>query len=425
MKDRQLSDEILQYSSVADKINVFGHVSGGNGDRAASSVRCRSQSQDALQLRQTPNLPKFCSVVGETTYGSVNGGHTPHSVPSPSCSRQLGSSFSVDDDSGSHAPPLAPTPSYLREFGTSSYADDDLHDVDNIDNIPPSAHTPSCLTQLGSSFGANDGLQNVDNISVMGQDKGNMPVIPVIEYAPALNVPVATAPVNEYVASAPVTEFVTSPAAILAATAAPAPVTACVLSDFLEPPVPVEYVIPTPVQCPQLQFFVGNVETPENRFDQGFQTSESLGTAPETNYEGVIEELSKAMEEGLFAVIDEYIENFDTPAPAPLAEYISWLDTGPATDEEKYFIPMTRSQEVCSAARTIQWGWRWMHKRIELRSASEESLQRKLREVRRRLVEQLPVGASAKKTEGLKEIQSTLEDVEKSGECSVMKKWRY
>ena len=54
-----------------------------------------------------------------------------------------------------------------------------------------------------------------------------------------------------------------------------------------------------------------------------------------------------------------------------------------------------------------------MHKRIELRAASEERLQVKLREVRRCLVQRLPVGASAKKTEGLKEIQSTLKDVEK------------
>ena len=200
----------------------------------------------------------------------------------------------------------------------------------------------------------------MDNILVMGKDMGNMPVIPVIEYACALDVPVATAPADEYVASAPMTEFVTPPAAILAATAAP--VTA--LSDLLEPPVPVKYVTPTPVQCPQLQFIERNVEILESCFDQGFQTSESLGTAPEANYEGIIEELSKAMEEGLSAVIDEYIENFDKPAPAPLADYISWLDTGPAPDKEKYFISMTRWQEVRYAARTIQWGWRWMHKRI-------------------------------------------------------------
>ena len=56
---------------------------------------------------------------------------------------------------------------------------------------------------------------------------------------PDLDVPVATAPVDELVTSARTTEFVTQAAAILAATAAP--VTA--LSDLLEPPVPVEYAL--------------------------------------------------------------------------------------------------------------------------------------------------------------------------------------
>ena len=185
---------------------------------------------------------------------------------------------------------------------------------------------------------------------------------------PALDVPVATAPVDEYVTSAPTTEFVTPLAAILAATAAP--VTA--LSDLLEPPAPVEFA----------------------------------------NYEGTIEELSKAMEETLSAVKDEYIEYFDKPTPATLADYISWLDTGPAPDKGKYFISMTRSQEVHYAARTIQWGWRWMHKKVELRAVSEERLQKKLREVRRRCVERLPVGANARMMEGLKDIQSNLKDAE-------------
>ena len=108
---------------------------------------------------------------------------------------------------------------------------------------------------------------------------------------PALDVPVTTAPVDEYVSSASTTEFVAPPAAIFAATATP--VTA--LSDLLEPPVPVEFAY----------------------------------------YEGIIEELSKAMEEGLSAAEDEHIENFDKPAPDPLADYISWLDTGPAPDKEK------------------------------------------------------------------------------------------
>ena len=49
-----------------------------------------------------------------------------------------------------------------------------------------------------------------------------------------------------------------------------------------------------------------------------------------------------------------------------------------------------------------------------LRAASDERLQEKLREVWRRLVTCLPVGASAKiKTESLMEMRSTLKAVEK------------
>ena len=59
-------------------------------------------------------------------------------------------------------------------------------------------------------------------------------------------------------------------------------------------------------------------------------------------------------------------------------------------------------------------GWRWTRKRVALRAASEERLQEKLREVRRRLVACLPLGASAKeKTESLRDMQSTLKAVEK------------
>ena len=64
---------------------------------------------------------------------------------------------------------------------------------------------------------------------------------------------------------------------------------------------------------------------------------------------------------------------------------------------------MARSQEV--AVLTIQRRWRWMHKKIELRAANEERLRVKLREVRRHLVQRLPVGVSAKKTEGLKDVE--------------------
>ena len=86
---------------------MFEKFGEGDGDRAASRFRCRSQSkttercgamQDPLQLRQNTNLPRFRSVVGGTTYGSATGGHTPPSAPTPSCSRQLGSPFYMDDD---------------------------------------------------------------------------------------------------------------------------------------------------------------------------------------------------------------------------------------------------------------------------------------------------------------------------------------
>ena len=250
-------------------------------------------------------------------------------------------------------------------------------------------------------------------------DRGHAPCS-----VPALDVPVATAPADEYVTSAPTTEFVTPPAAILAATAAPV----TELYDLLEPLVPVDDV---PVATAPVDEHV--TSTPAIEFvtppDAILAATDALVTALSdlleppvpveyTNYEGIAEELSKATEAGLSAVKDEYTENFDKPATGPLADYISWLDTGPAPDKEKYFISMTRSQEVRYAAWTIQWGWKLMRKKIELRAASEEKLQKKLREIRRRLVEKIPVEASAKKMEGLKEIQSTLKDLEK--ECRML-----
>ena len=65
-----MTDEILQYGSVEDKINIFEKIGEGDGNRAASSVRCRSRSQTSegcgalqkpLQLRQNPNLPRSLS----------------------------------------------------------------------------------------------------------------------------------------------------------------------------------------------------------------------------------------------------------------------------------------------------------------------------------------------------------------------------
>ena len=83
------------------------------------------------------------------------------------------------------------------------------------------------------------------------------------------------------------------------------------------------------------------------------------------------------------------------------------------SDEEEYFISMTRLEEENYAALMIQRGWR-SRKRIVLRAAWEKKLQEKLREARRRLVAALPVGASAmRKAETLREMQSTLKAEEK------------
>ena len=80
---------------------------------------------------------------------------------------------------------------------------------------------------------------------------------------------------------------------------------------------------------------------------------------------------------------------------------------------------MTRSQEVRYAARTVQWGWKWMHKKIKKRAAYEELLQQKLREYRQRLVGELPVGISAVNTEYIKQIQSNLKEVEEKLRMSI------
>ena len=124
----------------------------------------------------------------------------------------------------------------------------------------------------------------------------------------------------------------------------------------------------------------------------------------------------------LFPAPAPVVENI-SPAPAVHAaptcimEYIAPAAAGyagTAPDEEKYVISLTRLEEVNHAALTIQQGWRWTRKRIVLRAASEERLQEKLREVWRRLVACLAVGASAKeKTESLRDMQSTLNAVEK------------
>ena len=88
------------------------------------------------------------------------------------------------------------------------------------------------------------------------------------------------------------------------------------------PPVVVEYIQPTPVveyvaPAPEVTYaalapvveYVGEAENSDI-----IKTNEkrTLRISP-ADCEGVIEELSKAMEEGFSAVLDEYIENFDRP----------------------------------------------------------------------------------------------------------------
>ena len=54
VKGCQLNEEILQCGPVADKFSMFGKVRGGNGDRDASSVRCRSRSQTLQDMYDNP-----------------------------------------------------------------------------------------------------------------------------------------------------------------------------------------------------------------------------------------------------------------------------------------------------------------------------------------------------------------------------------
>ena len=166
-----MTDEILQCGPVEDKINIFEKIGEGDGDRAASSVRCRSRSQtsegcgallDPLQLRQNPNLPRFRSVVGA-------GGHTPPSAPTSSSLRQFGSPFYVDDDSGGHAPPSAPTQSSLRHVGSPFYADDDLQ---NMENIPVVDMSPMRGGGFAEVLSDGDGLaaSTVSSATVRSKD---------------------------------------------------------------------------------------------------------------------------------------------------------------------------------------------------------------------------------------------------------------
>ena len=76
----------------------------------------------------------------------------------------------------------------------------------------------------------------------------------------------------------------------------------------------VEYVAPA-VTYAALAPVVEYVRQSENSDIIGRNEKRTLRISP-ADCEGVIEELSKAMEEGFSAVLDEYIENFDKPEGA-------------------------------------------------------------------------------------------------------------
>ena len=177
--------------------------------------------------------------------------------------------------------------------------------------------------------------------------------------------------------------------------------------------VPQVQVVEKTSEVPQLQTIEEIVDTPEN---QTVQSTESLDTAPDlemapvertlriplADCEGLIEELSKAMEEGFSAVLDEFIENFDKPEGLSAVidehfekidkpdkkhesdeyvcgtwasekgevEYIASVAAGyarPTPNEEKCCISMMRLEEESCAALAIQRGWRYaysVHPRI-------------------------------------------------------------
>ena len=103
------------------------------------------------------------------------------------------------------------------------------------------------------------------------------------------------------------------------------------------PPVVVEYIQPTPVveyvaPAPEVTYaalapVVEHVRQAENSDIIGPNEKRTVRISP-ADCEGVIEELSKAMEEGFSAVLDEYIENFDRPEGlfAVIDEYFEKFD---------------------------------------------------------------------------------------------------
>ena len=144
-------------------------------------------------------------------------------------------------------------------------------------------------------------IQTVQSI----QFSESLETVPVLEMAPAEIVegvvfwpplPVESAP--------PI--FATAP------TVEPPPV----VVEYIQPTPVVEYVAPAPeVTYAALAPVVEYVREAENSDIIKTNEKRTLRISP-ADCEGVIEELSKAMEEGFSAVLDEYIENFNSPEGA-------------------------------------------------------------------------------------------------------------
>ena len=216
---------------------------------------------------------------------------------------------------------------------------------------------------------------------------------PVVEY----DAPAVTAAYRVHAAPAPVVEYAPAPDVAYRADAAPAPV--------------VEYDAPAVTAAYRVH------AAPASVVEYAPAPDVAYTPAPDVAYQAHAAP-APVVECDAPAPTETYWEHAAsapevTPAPdvayrahaAPVleVEYIASAAAGyagPAPDEEKYFISMTRLEEVSCAALTFQRGWRWTRKRIVLRAVSEERVEEKLREVRRRFVACFPVGASAKeKTE--------------------------
>ena len=101
-----------------------------------------------------------------------------------------------------------------------------------------------------------------------------------------------------------------------------------VVVEYIQPTPVVEHVAPAPeVTYAALAPVVEYVRQAENSDIIETNEKRTLRISP-ADCEGVIEELSKAMEEGFSAVLDEYIENFDRPEglSAVIDEYFEKFD---------------------------------------------------------------------------------------------------